>query len=108
MDFVNGLKTSVKFDSTKELFVDAKGNIVDRSYRFDLFGGYIAKEYTNAADLLSKVKEREESLQRSLDNLQVLKSQLEVEASNEKFEKLKEQAMNLTDEQKQAMRSLLA
>jgi hypothetical protein len=108
MNFVNGLKTSVKFDSTKELFVDANGNTVDRSYRFDLFGGYIAKEYTNAADLLSKVKEREESLQRSLDNLKVLKSQLEVEASNEKFEKLKEQAMNLTDEQKQAMRSLLA
>ena len=108
MNFVNGLKTRVKFDSTKELFVDANGNTVDRSYRFDLFGGYIAKEYTNAADLLSKVKEREESLQRSLDNLQVLKSQLEVEASNEKFEKLKEQAMNLTDEQKQAMRSLLA
>lgn len=108
MDFVNGLKTSVKFDSTKDLFVDANGNIVDRSYRFDLFGGYIAKEYTNATDLLSKVKEREESLQRSLDNLQVLKSQLEVEASNEKFEKLKEQAMNLTDEQKKAMRSLLA
>lgn len=108
MIFVNGMKTSVKFDSSKELFVDANGNIIDRSYRFDLFGGYIAKEYTNAADLLSKVKEREESLLRSLSNLKELKSQLEVEASNEKFEELKEQAANWTDEQKQTMLSLLA
>ena len=108
MNFVNGSKTTVKFDSVKYLFVDTNGNPVDRSYRFDLFGGYIAKEYTNAADLLSKVKEREASLLRSLDNLKNLKDLLATELANEKFEDFKEQATNWTDEQKQIMRSLLA
>ena len=108
MNFVNGLKTTVKFDSAKDLFVDANGNAVDRSFRFDLFGGYIAKEYTNAADLLSKVKEREASLLRSLDNLKNLEDLLATELANERIEDIKEQATNWTDEQKEIMRSLLA
>lgn len=62
----------VKFNSVKELFLDAKGNSVERKVRIDLFGEYLYANEVTPTVVQVAAKKLIEKHQRRIKNLETL------------------------------------